>query len=58
MRIPFPIEKIPVSFLAEILSAMRETTRELFGWFELWEEQKQQLGHGSTGDDEPNGDEP
>jgi len=58
MRIPFPIEEIPVSFLAEVLSAMRETTRELFGWFELWEQHKQQLGDGSTDDDEPKGDEP
>jgi hypothetical protein len=47
MRIPFPIERLPVSFLDEILGAMLETTRALFGWFELWEEHKDQIGDDS-----------
>lgn len=56
MRIPFPIERLPVSFLAEILGAMRQTTHELFGWFELWEGHKHQLGDGSRADETSAGD--
>ena len=39
-RIPLPIEEIPVSFLEELIGAMRQATRDLFGWFEMWEEWK------------------
>jgi len=48
-RIPLPIERIPVSFLADVLGAMREATRELFGLFETWEDWKHE--HGETDDD-------
>jgi hypothetical protein len=40
------------------MKAYDNPTRELFGWFELWEEHKHQLGDGATEDDESNGDEP
>lgn len=36
-RVPLPPEWIPVSFLAELLGAMREATRNLFGLFEIYE---------------------
>jgi hypothetical protein len=36
-RIPLPIEEIPVSFLAEVLGAMYQSTHDLFAWFEVWE---------------------
>ena len=39
-RIPLPIDEIPVSFLEELLGAMRQATRDLFGWFEAWEDWK------------------
>ena len=39
-RIPLPAEWIPVSFLAELLGAMREATLNLFGLFEIFESWK------------------
>ncbi len=39
-RVPLPPEAIPVDFLAELLGAMREATRNLFGLLEAYEEWK------------------
>ena len=39
-RVPLPPEDIPVSFLQELLGAMRQATRDLFGLLEVWEEWK------------------
>ena len=38
--VPLPPEDIPVSFLRELLGAMRQATRDLFGLLEIWEEWK------------------
>jgi hypothetical protein len=39
-RLPLPAEDIPVAFLQELLGAMRQATRSLFGLLEVWEEWK------------------
>lgn len=39
-RVPLPPEDIPVSFLQELVGAMRQATRGLFGLLEIWEEWK------------------
>lgn len=49
-RIPLPAEWIPVSFLAELLGAMREATLNLFGLLEVYEDWK--LAHPAA---EPSG---
>ena len=39
-RVPLAAEDIPVTFLQELLAAMRQATRDLFALLEVWEEWK------------------
>ncbi|HEY5013020.1 MAG TPA: hypothetical protein VIK61_09980 [Acidimicrobiia bacterium] len=54
-RIPLPPDWIPVSFLVELIGAMREATASLFGMFEHWEDWKDERADDAPGDEQRGG---